>query len=196
MQPTCPPFIHPQPQAPTGTVYEGSTVSFNVVGGGALPLALQWTKNGTNLVGKTATNLTLVNLQTSDSGNYAAVVTNAYGSVTSSIIALTVVAGPPVIFTASEIDHQVCGRQALLLRGGRRQRSLHLSMAFWHHRPGRADQCHADPESSQPRRCRHLQRRGEQRLRRQCPVRHLDPGPARQICRRSHGQRRRAPTGV
>ena len=97
-----PPFFTKQPQAPVGNVYEGMTVSLDAQAGGVLPLAYQWTKNTTNLVGKTATNLVLLNVKTSDSGNYALVVTNNYGAVTSSIIALNVQAGPPVIFQAPQ----------------------------------------------------------------------------------------------
>jgi hypothetical protein len=95
---TVPPVITQQPQAPTGTVYEGSSVSLQVAAVGNLPLAYQWTKNTTNLVGKTAPSLALTNVRTNDSGNYAVVVTNAFGSVTSSIVALSVQAGPPIIF--------------------------------------------------------------------------------------------------
>jgi hypothetical protein len=94
-----PPFFTQQPVAPVGNVYEGMTVTLSAQAGGVLPLAYQWTKNGANLSGKTATNLVLVNVTTGDSGNYAVVATNAYGAVTSSVVALNVQAGPPVVFT-------------------------------------------------------------------------------------------------
>ena len=49
------------------------------------------------MAGQTTTNLTMSSLVTNDSGNYAVVVTNAFGAVTSSVVALTVLSGPPVI---------------------------------------------------------------------------------------------------
>jgi hypothetical protein len=93
-----PPTITQQPQAPTNTVYEGMTVPFQVGVVGGLPLAYQWTKNGTNLLGKTATSLMLSQVATNDSGSYAVVITNVFGAVTSSVAALNVQFGPPVIF--------------------------------------------------------------------------------------------------
>jgi len=93
-----PPVITQQPQPPAGTVYEGMTVSLSVAAVGDPPLAYQWTKNGAAVSGKTSTGLVLVNVATNDSGNYAVVLTNVVGAVTSSVVALAVQAGPPVIF--------------------------------------------------------------------------------------------------
>src|SRR5207302_1037506 len=47
--------------------------------------------------GKTTSSLTLNNMLASDSGNYTVVVGNSFGSVTSSIVPLTVLAGPPIL---------------------------------------------------------------------------------------------------
>ena len=67
-----------------------------VAASGTLPLNYQWQKNGTNLVdggnvmGSATTNLTLLNLSQSDSANYDVMITNAVGSVTSSVVAVNV----------------------------------------------------------------------------------------------------------
>lgn len=108
-----PPFMVVQPVAPVGPVYEGMSVSLSAQAAGGLPLASQWTKNGVNLTGKTSTSLSLVNVQTSDSGSYALVVTNAYGAVTSSVIALTVQAGPPIIASAPQSQTRYLGSGAI-----------------------------------------------------------------------------------
>ena len=62
-----------------------------MVASGSLPLSYQWNLNGTNLDGATNTSLTLSNMQLSQAGSYAVLVTNAFGSVTSSNAVLTVV---------------------------------------------------------------------------------------------------------
>lgn len=95
-----PPIILAQPQAPTPPVYEGMSLSLSVGAdelASTTPLAYQWTKNGVPIPGQTTTNFSLSTLKTTDSGSYAVVITNQYGSVTSTMIPLTVLAGPPVI---------------------------------------------------------------------------------------------------
>lgn len=93
-----PPVILVQPIAPTPPVYEGTPLSLGVVAEtGFIPVTYQWTKNGSPLTGQTGANLTINPLATADSGNYAVVVTNAFGAVTSSVVALTVLAGPPIV---------------------------------------------------------------------------------------------------
>lgn len=86
-------------QEPPSTVIadEGTTAKFGAEVFGAGTLTFQWQKDGTNLMGQTSTNLSLSNVHIADSGNYTLVVTSSYGAVTSSVVALTVQAGPPVI---------------------------------------------------------------------------------------------------
>ena len=88
-----PPKIVSQPT--NQTVYVGSTASFNVMASGTLPLSYQWSFNGTNIAGATGTTLTLTNVQLNQAGNYAVLVTNAYGSILSSNAVLTVNLPPP-----------------------------------------------------------------------------------------------------
>ncbi|VGO16683.1 Bacillopeptidase F [Pontiella desulfatans] len=74
----------------------GSNSTLNIWAVGGEPLNFQWFFNGTNIVGATGTNYPIVNATTNDSGFYSVVVSNAYGSVTSSVAEITVVP-PPVI---------------------------------------------------------------------------------------------------
>ena len=72
-------------------VLAGSTATFAASASGAAPLNYQWLKNGNNVViGATTNVLTLAGVTTNSAGNYSLVVTNAYGSITSSVAALTV----------------------------------------------------------------------------------------------------------
>ena len=83
------PAINSQPT--NQTVFVGGTVILCVTAAGSLPLSYQWSFNGTNLSGATNSSLTLNNVQFSQTGNYAVLVTNSYGLVTSSNAMLTVV---------------------------------------------------------------------------------------------------------
>ena len=116
-----PPIILVQPQAPPPPVYEGMMLSLSVVAdeaSSASPLGYQWTKNGNPLPGQTAANLTVSSLVTNDTGNYAVVVTNTFGAVTSSVVALTVLAGPPLIAQPPQSIQRYAGGTATLQRHG------------------------------------------------------------------------------
>jgi hypothetical protein len=84
-----PPIITAQPTNRTATA--GGTASFSVTTRGSPPLNYQWQFGGTNLAGATNTTLTLTDVQASKAGNYAVLVTNAYGSILSSNALLAVV---------------------------------------------------------------------------------------------------------
>ena len=83
-----PPAIVQQPT--NQTVAAGGTMSFAVTVTGSSPLSCQWRFNGVDL--PTATNATLVltNVDSPRIGQYSVLVTNAYGSVTSSNASLMV----------------------------------------------------------------------------------------------------------
>jgi uncharacterized repeat protein (TIGR01451 family) len=89
-----PPVILAQPT--DQTVIVGGTATFTVVADGTPPLGYQWNFNGTNIVGATNTPLTLSNVQFSQAGSYAVLVTNVFGSVLSSNAVLTVNLPPAV----------------------------------------------------------------------------------------------------
>jgi hypothetical protein len=68
-----------------------SNVTFSVVAGGTPPLFYQWYFNTTTkLTGATNASLSLTNLQLTNAGGYRVVVTNSFGSATSSVATLTV----------------------------------------------------------------------------------------------------------
>jgi alpha-tubulin suppressor-like RCC1 family protein len=92
---TNPPVIISQPI--DQTVASGNTAIFTVAAFSFTPMGCQWSFNGTNLDRATNTFLTLTNVQFSQAGNYAVLVTNAFGSVLSSNAVLTVTATPPMI---------------------------------------------------------------------------------------------------
>jgi hypothetical protein len=77
-----PPIITSQPQSQVG--YWGQSVQFSVVAIPNLPpLSYLWRSNGVAISGATNQTLTLTNLQSSFAAAYTVVVTNLYGSVTS-----------------------------------------------------------------------------------------------------------------
>ena len=88
---------------PTNQVQiQGSTATFIAEIAGSAPFSFRWLFNGSPLVdggqisGATTTNLTISNLQFTNSGNYALFVTNPVGSVTSTAAVLTVFAPPAI----------------------------------------------------------------------------------------------------
>jgi hypothetical protein len=85
-----PPTIATQPT--NQTVQIGGTAGFNVTATGTAPLIYQWNFKGANIVGATNATLTVTNVQSSQAGNYAVSITNAYGSTVSSNAALSAVA--------------------------------------------------------------------------------------------------------
>jgi len=91
--PNMPPVILAQPTNQTAVV--GGTAMFMVAADGTPPLSYRWNFNGTNIDGATNTTLTLTNVQFSQAGNYAVLVTNSYGSILSSNAVLTVSPPPP-----------------------------------------------------------------------------------------------------
>lgn len=96
-----PPSFVTQPVSQTNLY--GGTANFTAAVSGTEPLFFQWRKDGTNLVnggpiyGVNSNTLALPNIQFADGGNYDVVVTNLFGSATSTVAILTVVVSPPAI---------------------------------------------------------------------------------------------------
>jgi hypothetical protein len=88
-----PPQISVQPVS--GNVQEGFPYSFSVAASGAAPLRYQWQRDGGDLAGATATVHTIAAVSASGEGDYACVVSNAYGSATSAVATLTLATAPP-----------------------------------------------------------------------------------------------------
>lgn len=93
------------------TVSSGQTATFTTVANGTLPLFCQWFRDTNTLVATPTINfppahtlvgnpsVALTNVQSADAGGYIVVVSNAYGSVTSSVANLTVNLVQPTITT-------------------------------------------------------------------------------------------------
>ena len=82
-----PPSITSQPQPVTVNAH--ANASFNVTATGTMPLSYQWSFNGTNISGATASSLTISNVTQQALGAYAVVITNGVRTVTSSNAMLT-----------------------------------------------------------------------------------------------------------
>ncbi len=90
-----PPTITTQPT--NQTVKQGSNAVFSVTAAGTAPLSYRWHFNGTNtLAGFTNASITITNVQSTNTGNYSVVVTNAVGSVTSSNAVLALLTAPAI----------------------------------------------------------------------------------------------------
>jgi alpha-tubulin suppressor-like RCC1 family protein len=93
------PVIYSQPGDQAATT--NSTAIFAVIAGGIQPLNYQWYSNSVPLsdngrfIGSDMATLTISNVQPTDAADYALVITNAYGSITSSVARLFFVAVPP-----------------------------------------------------------------------------------------------------
>jgi len=85
------PFIVTQPLSQAAFV--GSNVTLAVTADGAPPLHYQWRFGNSPITHATNSTLVLTNVQLTDAGDYAVLITNRYGSVTSSNATLTVVGG-------------------------------------------------------------------------------------------------------
>ena len=92
-----PPVITSQPKGTGGQGYEGVNISFSVAAIGGLPLSYQWRKDGIDLSGETQPTFSKTNVLAGLSGNYEMVVSNPFASVTSSPVAVTIVASPPIL---------------------------------------------------------------------------------------------------
>ena len=97
-----PPTIVNQPQdllAP-----EGSNATFSVVAASATPLTYQWRFGGGPIVDETNAVLNLLNVNPAQAGGYSVVVANAFGSITSVVVTLTVTNYATAIFDVSDFS--------------------------------------------------------------------------------------------
>jgi nitrogen fixation protein len=108
-QPAAPPSVQKQPQSQTVAV--GASPTFNVLAAGSRPVAYQWRFNGTNTLSASSSALTLTNAQLTDAGNYDVVITNLYGSATSSVATLAVII-PPQITSQPQDQTVILGTSA------------------------------------------------------------------------------------
>lgn len=95
-----PPTIDVQPQS--RTVAPGAHATFTVSATGTAPLSYQWTFDGDPIAGATTSAYTRSNVQPAHAGDYAVVVTNLAGSVTSSNATLSVMGPQPLVLSAAQ----------------------------------------------------------------------------------------------
>jgi len=79
------------------SVVAGATAAFQVSATGTSPLGYQWRFAGNKLPGQNGSNLVLSATTPNQAGNYDVVVTNAAGSVTSSVAVLTLILPPSIL---------------------------------------------------------------------------------------------------
>lgn len=89
-----PPSVLTQPQGTTNNA--GTNITLSVIARGSPTLFYQWYKNGGPVSGANGNSLAFNPVASSDSGNYFVVVTNAYGSVTSAVVNLTIFGAPTI----------------------------------------------------------------------------------------------------
>jgi uncharacterized delta-60 repeat protein len=89
-----PPVILTQPASLTNIL--GTAAAFSVIASGNNPLQYQWRKNAAAIAGATDPSYSIAAVQASDAGSYDVVLSNPYGSVTSLVAALTIVATPSI----------------------------------------------------------------------------------------------------
>lgn len=81
----------------TQQIYTGQNIILYASVAGAAPLSYQWQFNGANIVGATNAMLILPNAQAANAGSYSLVVSNGFGTATSSSVSLTVPVSGPII---------------------------------------------------------------------------------------------------
>ncbi len=97
------------------SVNAGGSATFSVVATGGGTLSYQWSKDGVNVSGATASTLTLPSVSASSAGDYRVVVTGSGGTVTSQPATLTVVtAQAPTIVTRPLTQTVVVGARLTL----------------------------------------------------------------------------------
>jgi T5SS/PEP-CTERM-associated repeat protein len=104
-----PPAIATQP---TGQVVtQNGTLSLSVSATGTAPLSYQWMHGSGILTGATSSAYVKTNVQPADAGDYAVIITNAAGAVTSAVAVVTVLV-PPSISVPPQNETVVVGGTA------------------------------------------------------------------------------------
>jgi uncharacterized repeat protein (TIGR01451 family) len=97
-----PPTLLTQPQ--DLTVSYGAGAYFGANYGGAVPMGFQWQKNGSDLGGSKSATLQLAAVTRADAATYRVIVTNVFGSITSSNAVLRVLVPQEIQFASRDPD--------------------------------------------------------------------------------------------
>lgn len=81
----------------------GTNVTFQAQASGPQPIGYYWLKDELPLAGRVSSVLTLTNLQSTDAGRYAAVATNSFGAVTSSVTTLVIDLRPMILTQPADV---------------------------------------------------------------------------------------------
>jgi len=109
------PIVYLQPT--NQSVLAGGSAAFSVSAIGIAPLVYQWQFNGTNLALVTNASLVFNAVAASNAGSYDVAITNAYGSITSAVVTLSVL-GVPVSFVTNSGGIQYSNGQLHLTLSG------------------------------------------------------------------------------
>ena len=124
-----PPFFISQPSGQL--VGAGRTVTLTALAAGSIPLDYQWQFGGTNLPGATGSSLTLVNVQSSQAGNYSVRVTNSVGAIQSDNAVVSVVFIPAAVqVTGTNVPAGSTFAVPVQLVGNGNENALGFSLSF------------------------------------------------------------------
>ncbi len=93
--------------SPSGIIYSTTPFELTADAYGEPPLTFQWRLEGTNLPGATQRVFSRAAATAADAGNYAVVVGNAYGFVTSSVVTVTINPAVPPTIDVQPVARQV-----------------------------------------------------------------------------------------
>ena len=119
-------------ESPQGqSVSAGGNVTLKVSAAGTAPFAYQWQRDKTNLAGQISATLALTNFAAANAGDYAAVIGNRVGSVTSAVavVKLAAVAVVPKGIHMGNFTGQTNGGYASLVNSNRQAVILAYSPA-------------------------------------------------------------------
>lgn len=96
------PIFSVQPSG-TNVLRVGSSFALQALASGPGPISYYWMKDESKIASATNTTLTITNMQVSDAGNYTAVATNSFGSVTSTVATLVVDLKPFILIQPGDV---------------------------------------------------------------------------------------------
>ena len=102
---------------PSGTnvVRLATNVTFQAQATGPGPIGYYWLKDDLQMAGRTNQVITLTNLQAADAGRYAAVATNSFGAITSTVVTLVIDLRPVIVTQPADAVLSPAGSASLIV---------------------------------------------------------------------------------